>query len=711
MSIDHALVSLSSSLDNPDHVDDGETELVLHRGQPSQPAKGQLTKAATPPVSLALLSDEDMAPPTFQLPPEVLVVLSHTRSYFKLCCQLDLKAVSCKLRNAEYNPRKDVNKLFIRLFRPAASAHIWHTGAVNCCVKGTEEDARQAARRITRMIQKCGYPARCEKFRLMAQAVVTDLCFPVRIVDQVLNPSFPMGLEEPPPGLEKPPPGLEEPPPGLALPQVEDPSHRAGRGLAAAIFASGKHPCLAMLGFASSDHLLNLGHANDHVCLFLEEERALFTGDNVLGWGTGTFQDLQQYMRSLKLMASQAPEILYPAHGPVVSGTSEAAAWLQMYITHREDRIRQVENELRAVDVGLDLVDLVKRVYKAQPEVLQSEGLFRGACLNTKDRSPALLNQLCASFLRVFHVIVQPMGVTMDENESDPEPERTAGLWRGLFLKGACQKSLFDFWLTEKTTTSVGLLFKICELLTGHGVDICSAIINTSDNGIVYNEFEVRIARPADTVGVMDWCRELEEMLEKTRGPAFDNSLVAVSKRLSVNPDLVSVVTFKEVQASSERELRYHLVLEGINQAGLLTYTALVLFRCGFSILHATISTSEGHIVDTFDLSTKSAEAESLLRSYLDVPNGGGGGSTGKETTPLPFHAIESDPDMQARVQQLLNALDLATIIMRACIAHAFGMSHLMQPQCTPGSQHACVVQRLVFSHEITCTVSSLVDI
>ncbi|CAE7391796.1 LACTB2 [Symbiodinium necroappetens] len=127
------------------------------------------------------------------------------------------------------------------------------------------------------------------------------------------------------------------------------------------------------------------GHANDHVCLFLEEERAMFTGDNVLGWGTGTFQDLQQYMRSLKLMASQAPDVLYPAHGPVVSGTSEVAAWLQMYITHREDRIRQVENELRAVDVGLDLVDLVKRVYKAQPEVLQSEGLFRGACLNTKE--------------------------------------------------------------------------------------------------------------------------------------------------------------------------------------------------------------------------------------------------------------------------------------------------------------------------------------
>ena len=58
--------------------------------------------------------------------------------------------------------------------------------------------------------------------------------------------------------------------------------------------------------------------------------------------------------------------------------------------------------------------------------MLQSEGLFRhlpvvelesrraearaaarGACLNTKDRSPALLNQLCASFHGAFHVIVQ----------------------------------------------------------------------------------------------------------------------------------------------------------------------------------------------------------------------------------------------------------------------------------------------------------------
>lgn len=196
----------------------------------------------------------------------------------------------------------------------------------------------------------------------------------------------------------------------------------------------------------------------------------------------------------------------------------------------------------------------------------------------------------------------------------------------------------------------VGLLFKICELLTSHGVDICSAQINT-ENGVVYNHFDVRIARPSDTAACVEWCRELEELLEKTRGPAFDNSLANVSKRLSVNPDLVSVVTFVEKPPQRD-ELCYKLVLEGINQAGLLTYTALVLYRCGFSISTAQISTTEGHIVDTFELTTTSAESESLLRSYLDVPMPMKEGQQNtKEVMPLPFHATESDADLQALMQ------------------------------------------------------------
>lgn len=125
------------------------------------------------------------------------------------------------------------------------------------------------------------------------------------------------------------------------------------------------------------------GHANDHVCLMLEEERALFTGDNVLGWGTGTFQDLTHYMASLRRMADEAPEILYPAHGPVV-GPGAAGPWMQMYIKHREERIEQVQQALKKASKGLSLESVVREVYKDQPHIFPNELLFRGACGNTK---------------------------------------------------------------------------------------------------------------------------------------------------------------------------------------------------------------------------------------------------------------------------------------------------------------------------------------
>ena len=128
------------------------------------------------------------------------------------------------------------------------------------------------------------------------------------------------------------------------------------------------------------------GHANDHVVLVLEEERAMFSADNVLGQGTCVFQDLTAYMASLRSMASAVPEglgRLYPGHGPVVEN---GPAKIQDYIVHRTKRIAQAIEVLagapraaageggaadtHAATVSLTLEKITRLMYPEIPDAL-----------------------------------------------------------------------------------------------------------------------------------------------------------------------------------------------------------------------------------------------------------------------------------------------------------------------------------------------------
>lgn len=115
------------------------------------------------------------------------------------------------------------------------------------------------------------------------------------------------------------------------------------------------------------------GHAPDHLCFMLEEERALFSGDNVLGVGTTVIPgpdhggDLVDYLRSLEVLLAERPGRIYPAHGPLIE---DGAAKLREYIAHRKARERQVLAALRAEPRGV--MDLVREIYAAYPEKLHA---------------------------------------------------------------------------------------------------------------------------------------------------------------------------------------------------------------------------------------------------------------------------------------------------------------------------------------------------
>jgi ribonuclease/clavin/mitogillin len=130
---------------------------------------------------------------------------------------------------------------------------------------------------------------------------------------------------------------------------------------------------------ASLHTVYSPGHTQDHMSLVLENEDAMFTGDNVLGHGTAVFEDLHAYIKSLHRMKIAFKGRAYPGHGPVLdNGPSKIAD----YIKHRqmrEDQVIQVLKSARAVD-GDNVntpdpsewtsIDIVKIIYKDVPENL-----------------------------------------------------------------------------------------------------------------------------------------------------------------------------------------------------------------------------------------------------------------------------------------------------------------------------------------------------
>jgi glyoxylase-like metal-dependent hydrolase (beta-lactamase superfamily II) len=105
------------------------------------------------------------------------------------------------------------------------------------------------------------------------------------------------------------------------------------------------------------------GHASDHLCYFLEEEQALFTGDLVLGGSTTVIPpddgDLGDYLASLRRLLDLDVQRIYPGHGPVLE---PARLVIEEYIAHRLDRERQI---LAALGAGAETAAaIVAHVYQ-----------------------------------------------------------------------------------------------------------------------------------------------------------------------------------------------------------------------------------------------------------------------------------------------------------------------------------------------------------
>ena len=107
------------------------------------------------------------------------------------------------------------------------------------------------------------------------------------------------------------------------------------------------------------------GHAPNHLCYLLEEERALFSGDHILGGTTTVVNDLAAYMASLERLKKKRVTRICPGHGDVID---DPKAVIQYYIDHRNERERQILATL--ADGPAKIKDIVKRLYTETPAEL-----------------------------------------------------------------------------------------------------------------------------------------------------------------------------------------------------------------------------------------------------------------------------------------------------------------------------------------------------
>jgi len=91
------------------------------------------------------------------------------------------------------------------------------------------------------------------------------------------------------------------------------------------------------------------GHTSNHVCFGWREQKALLSGDHVMGWSTSIVSppdgDMGDYMRSLEKLLDRDDQVYWPTHGAPIH---KPRAYVRGFIAHRRLREQQILDRVAA---------------------------------------------------------------------------------------------------------------------------------------------------------------------------------------------------------------------------------------------------------------------------------------------------------------------------------------------------------------------------
>jgi len=117
------------------------------------------------------------------------------------------------------------------------------------------------------------------------------------------------------------------------------------------------------------------GHESGHCCFYEGGDKVLFSGDNILGYGTAVIHppdgNMTDYMKTLERLLGFDISLILPGHGPLIG---KAEAKIREYIKHRLEREQQVLAALRAERQTIG--DITQMIYLDVSAALQRVAEF-----------------------------------------------------------------------------------------------------------------------------------------------------------------------------------------------------------------------------------------------------------------------------------------------------------------------------------------------
>ncbi|XP_053664087.1 TATA-box-binding protein-like [Anopheles marshallii] len=177
----HEMDSLHGDLHNVD-----ERELMGSSGNPdgsavcpilpTEQTERSETKTELMPAVVEAGEEQDPEPE-----PEIDIVINNVVCSFSVRCHLNLHDIALNGDNVEF--RRENGMVTMKLRRPYTTASIWSSGKITCTGATSEDQAKVAARRYSRCLQKLGFNVRLRNFRIVNVLGTCAMPWGIKIVN------------------------------------------------------------------------------------------------------------------------------------------------------------------------------------------------------------------------------------------------------------------------------------------------------------------------------------------------------------------------------------------------------------------------------------------------------------------------------------------------------------------------------------------------